>query len=114
MTKREPWQDPPVHPAADMLPMMSDAELDDLAADIKANGLLEPSPSDSISAVSRRLMSCRVRLPVRRRGSRLPANADAQRVQNPQPLVRCSRRQFAHTHRGPRLAATPLRWGSIK
>ena len=32
MTKREPWQDPPVHPAADMLPMMSDAELDDLAA----------------------------------------------------------------------------------
>ncbi len=26
MTKREPWQDPPVHPAADMLPMMSDDE----------------------------------------------------------------------------------------
>jgi hypothetical protein len=33
------------------------------------------SPSDSISAVSRRLMSCRVRLRVRRLGSRLPVNA---------------------------------------
>ena len=29
MTKREPWQDPPVHPAAAMLPMMGDAELDE-------------------------------------------------------------------------------------
>ena len=29
----------PVHPGAAKLPMMSDAELDELAADIKANGL---------------------------------------------------------------------------
>jgi len=29
------------HPAADLFPMMTDAELDDLAADIKANGQLE-------------------------------------------------------------------------
>ena len=42
MTKREPWQDPPVHPAAALLPMMSDAELEALAADIKANGLQQP------------------------------------------------------------------------
>lgn len=32
----------PVHPAADIFPMLSDEELDDLAADIKANGLLQP------------------------------------------------------------------------
>jgi hypothetical protein len=32
----------PVHPAAAMLPMMSDAEIDELAADIKENGLVEP------------------------------------------------------------------------
>lgn len=31
-----------VHPAADVFPMLSDEELDDLAADIKANGLLQP------------------------------------------------------------------------
>jgi hypothetical protein len=42
MTKREPWQDPPVHPAAALLQMMSDAELDELAADIKATGLQQP------------------------------------------------------------------------
>jgi hypothetical protein len=32
----------PVHPAAAMLPMMSDPEIDELAADIKQNGLIEP------------------------------------------------------------------------
>jgi hypothetical protein len=31
-----------VHPAADIFPMLSNEELDDLAADIKANGLLQP------------------------------------------------------------------------
>lgn len=32
----------PVHPAADVFPMLSEEELADLAADIKANGLLQP------------------------------------------------------------------------
>lgn len=32
----------PVHPAAEVFPMLSEEELDDLAADIKANGLLQP------------------------------------------------------------------------
>jgi hypothetical protein len=32
----------PVHPAAELLPMMPDAEIDELAQDIAANGLLEP------------------------------------------------------------------------
>lgn len=31
-----------VHPAAQLLPMMGDTELDELARDIKANGLMEP------------------------------------------------------------------------
>jgi hypothetical protein len=31
-----------VHPAATMLPMMADEEIDELAADIKENGLVEP------------------------------------------------------------------------
>jgi len=31
-----------VHPVAAMLPMMRDAEIDELAADIKENGLIEP------------------------------------------------------------------------
>lgn len=34
-----PW---PVHPAADMFPMLNDDELDELAADIEESGLLEP------------------------------------------------------------------------
>lgn len=34
--------DLPVHPAADVFPMLSDDDLDDLIADIKTNGLLQP------------------------------------------------------------------------
>lgn len=37
------WRDDnKVHPAADMFPMMSDAELDELAADIEKNGIQQP------------------------------------------------------------------------
>ena len=32
----------PVHPVADLFPRMTDEELADLAADIKANGLIHP------------------------------------------------------------------------
>jgi hypothetical protein len=35
-TWRSIWK---VHPCADVFPMMSDAELDELAADIKSHGL---------------------------------------------------------------------------
>jgi len=40
--KPTPWQWPPVHPALEKLPMPSDAEIDELARDIKVNGLWEP------------------------------------------------------------------------
>jgi len=36
-----------VHPVADLFPMMTDDELDDLAADIKANGLIHPIVLDA-------------------------------------------------------------------
>ncbi|MDV3129099.1 ParB N-terminal domain-containing protein [Mycobacterium sp. 21AC1] len=36
------WANLPVHPAAEIFPMMSDAEIDELAQDIKANGLQVP------------------------------------------------------------------------
>jgi ParB-like nuclease domain len=36
----------PVHPIADLFPMMSDGELSDLAADIRVNGLLDPITVD--------------------------------------------------------------------
>jgi hypothetical protein len=32
----------PVHPAAEIFPMMADEQLEELAADIKANGLIHP------------------------------------------------------------------------
>jgi hypothetical protein len=42
MTKRiDPFK-LPVHPAADVFPMLTDEELDELADDIKGNGLLQP------------------------------------------------------------------------
>ena len=40
--KAQPWRTPPVHPAAAMLPMMSSAELEELARDIEENGLQQP------------------------------------------------------------------------
>ncbi len=41
MTSAKSWRDIlPVHPAADLFPMLSDAELVTLGADIKARGIL--------------------------------------------------------------------------
>lgn len=40
--KKQAWQQPPVHPAAEMLPMMSSGEIEELARDIEANGLQQP------------------------------------------------------------------------
>jgi ParB-like nuclease domain len=34
---------PPVHPAAELFPLMSESELKELAEDIKANGLIDPT-----------------------------------------------------------------------
>src|SRR3954451_7878571 len=52
-----------VHPAAAVFPMMSDEELDDLAADIEANGLLHPIVLDADGMVlidgRNRLEACR-------------------------------------------------------
>ena len=69
------------------------------------------SPSDSISAVSRRLMSCRVRLRARRRGSRLPVNAARSAYRTHRGAIVGSSRI---PRPGPRLAATPPELGSIK
>jgi hypothetical protein len=42
-TKQQGWRDVlPVHPAAEMFPLMSEAELRELGEDIKANGLKHP------------------------------------------------------------------------
>jgi hypothetical protein len=41
-TKHTPWVCPEVYPEAQKLPMMSDAEIDEMARDIFENGLREP------------------------------------------------------------------------
>jgi ParB/Sulfiredoxin domain len=51
-----------VHPVAALFPMMSDEELDDLAADIKANGLIHPIVRDADGVLidgRNRLEACR-------------------------------------------------------
>lgn len=51
-----------VHPVADLFPMMSDEELDDLASDIKANGLVHPIVVDTDGVLidgRNRLEACR-------------------------------------------------------
>lgn len=55
--------DIPVHPAAAVFPMLSDDELGDLAADIKANGLLHPIVLDGDGVLvdgRNRLAACRL------------------------------------------------------
>jgi ParB/RepB/Spo0J family partition protein len=49
------------HPVAEIFPMMSDEELDDLAQDIKANGLINPIVVDEGQSVDgrNRLEACR-------------------------------------------------------
>lgn len=54
---------PKVHPAAAIFPMMSDAELDELAADIKANGLIHPIIRDASGQLidgRNRLWACEI------------------------------------------------------
>jgi ParB-like nuclease domain len=51
-----------VHPIAELFPMMSDEELDDLAADVKENGLLHPIVLDTEGVLvdgRNRLEACR-------------------------------------------------------
>lgn len=52
-----------IHPAADLFPMMSDEELNDLAADIQANGLIHPIIVDDEEQVidgRNRLAACKL------------------------------------------------------
>lgn len=58
-----------IHPVADLFPMMSDEELDDLAADIKANGLINPVVID----LDGTLIDGRNRLEACRRAGVLPS-----------------------------------------
>jgi hypothetical protein len=72
------WDDPPVHEAANLLPMMGDTELDELARDIEANGLLEAiGVWEDVDAANRRyLLDGRNRLAaLRRLGITEPRNA---------------------------------------
>ena len=53
----------PVHPAADIFPMMSEEELVDLAEDIKANGLVHPLIIDAAGQLidgRNRLAACKL------------------------------------------------------
>ncbi len=62
MTKTTPKME--VHPLADLFPMMTDAELADLAADIKENGLIHPIITDATGKVlidgRNRLRACEI------------------------------------------------------
>jgi ParB-like chromosome segregation protein Spo0J len=52
-----------IHPAADVFPVMSGDELADLAADIKANGLIHPVAVDADDTVldgRNRLKACEI------------------------------------------------------
>jgi hypothetical protein len=40
--KPKPWVDPPPHPALEKIPVMSEAEIKEMAKDIEANGLQTP------------------------------------------------------------------------
>ena len=52
-----------IHPSADLFPMMSEAELEDLAADITANGLVHPIMIDDEKQIvdgRNRLAACKI------------------------------------------------------